>query len=76
MDDVIIFARDESGEYIQVLKVVLYLLRATGLKSSPAKFWVGCRATKYLRYTLGNGSIKSLIDKVRELVESPVFTTN
>uniref|UniRef100_K7F199 ribonuclease H n=1 Tax=Pelodiscus sinensis TaxID=13735 RepID=K7F199_PELSI len=70
IDDIIIFS-NSWGDHLQHVDKVLQALRQAGLTANPRKCQFGKREVSYLGYTVGNGQLRPILDKVRAIRDYP-----
>ncbi|XP_075786849.1 uncharacterized protein LOC142829675 isoform X2 [Pelodiscus sinensis] len=68
IDDVVIYSPTWTA-HLQHLEAVLKSLKEAGLTANPRKCQLGRREVTYLGYTVGQGTVRPLVDKVKAVQE-------
>lgn len=66
IDDIVILSPDWD-QHFQQLHAILTSLREVGLTANPKKYALGQYEIQYLRVLVGQGKIKSVVDKVEAI---------
>ncbi|XP_075768997.1 uncharacterized protein LOC142821566 [Pelodiscus sinensis] len=74
IDDVVIYSPTWTA-HLQHLEAILKSLKEAGLTANPRKCQLGRREVTYLGYTVGQGTVRPLVDKVKAVQECKTPTT-
>lgn len=74
VDDVISFT-DDWMNHLQELKQLFLRVRKSGLTVKPSKCYFGYNSLDYVGHNVGQGCLRTLVDKVKQIVNAPVPKT-
>lgn len=74
LDDILIHSKTWK-EHCQTVNVVLDKLRQAGLTARPSKCEIGKTNLEYLGHVVGEGKLKPISDKVKDILAIPTPTT-